>query len=56
MVDLPIEQDDDQEEIEIDDPELLAALEEAEQQIDRGECIDGFELLRRIREGTWREE
>jgi hypothetical protein len=37
MVDLPIEHDDDQEEIEIDDPELLAALEEAEQQIDRGE-------------------
>lgn len=36
MVDLPIERDE-EEGVEIDDPELLAAIEESEEQIDRGE-------------------
>jgi hypothetical protein len=41
--------------VDIDDPELLAAIEESEQQIDRGEGMEGFEFLRQLRDGTWRE-
>lgn len=32
--------------------ELDAAIEEAE----RGEGMDGFEFLKQLREGTWRDE
>ena len=43
-----------QEAIDIEDPELLAELDAAMEEAERGEGMDGFEFLRQLRNGTWR--
>jgi hypothetical protein len=44
---------DDEEAEVIDDPELEAELEAGIEELDRGESIDGDELLRRLRNGEY---
>ena len=51
MAELPIEQ----EGVEIDDPELLAELDAAMEEVERGEGVDAFDFLRQLRDGTWRD-
>jgi hypothetical protein len=48
MVDLPIERDVEEDGVDIDDPELLAAIEEGCEQFDRGESSPWAEVRRRI--------
>ncbi len=45
--------DDDEETELIDDPELEAELEAGIEELDRGDWIDGDELLRRLRNGEY---
>lgn len=45
-----------QDEIDIEDPELLADLDAAMEEAERGEGTDAFEFLRQLRYGTWRDE
>ncbi|MEA2239392.1 MAG: hypothetical protein QOC81_4116 [Thermoanaerobaculia bacterium] len=40
--------------VDIEDPELLAELDAAMEEAERGEGMDGFEFLRQLRDGTWR--
>jgi hypothetical protein len=51
MAELPIEE----EGVEIDDPELLAELDAAMEEVERGEGTDAFEFLKQLRDGTWRD-
>jgi|GEM_PF-1683495 len=41
--------------IDIEDPELLAELDAAMEEAERGEGMDGFEFLKQLRDGTWRD-
>jgi hypothetical protein len=54
MANVPLD-DKEEEGIEIDDPELLAELDAAMEEAERGEGMDAFEFLRQLREGTWRD-
>jgi predicted transcriptional regulator len=45
--------DDDEEAELIDDPELDAELEAGIEEIERGEWVDGDEVLRRLRNGEY---
>jgi len=47
------EQFDDEEPELVDDPELEAELEAGIAEIDRGEWVDGDEVLRRLRSGEY---
>ena len=40
--------------VDIDDPELLAELDAAMEEAERGEGMDAFEFLKQLRDGTWR--
>jgi len=53
MSERPIEIE--EEGIDIEDPELLAELDAAMEEVERGEGMDGFEFLKQLREGTWRD-
>ena len=54
MANVPLDHKQEQS-VEIDDPELLAELDAAMEEAERGEGMDAFEFLRQLREGTWRE-
>jgi hypothetical protein len=45
-----------QDEIDIEDPELLAELDAAMEEAERGEGTDAFEFLSQLRDGTWRDQ
>jgi DNA-binding protein YbaB len=40
--------------VDVEDPELLAELDAAMEEAERGEGMDAFEFLRQLRDGTWR--
>jgi len=42
--------------IDIADPDLLADLDAAMEEAERGEGMDAFEFLKQLREGTWRDD
>ena len=54
MANVPLDHQED-EGVEIDDPELLGELDAAMEEAERGEGMDAFEFLRQLREGTWRD-